>query len=582
MITAPHFTAWYKLALRKRSKQALWSWMEDNLRFQDSPYGKRFQISESPWLKGPLEAQQDPEVQELVVCAGAQLGKTTLIQGGLCWSLVEDPSPTMVVIDTLEAAKDLAENKLNPVLDDCDLLSHLMPRTKTGRKKLRIHFPHANLLIGPANNSFLRSHTIKRGFGSECAKWPPGAMKNFRARAKRYPNRQFLFESTPLEEWDDFWQAYLAGTQEEWGLRCEECEELFVPNFREVITWEDSPTTRPKGQWDYRKVRETVRMVCPHCERAHKQEPEVIRRMNDRGGYVVRNPGASGRTRSFRFNSLILPPSVLSWGDLVEEFLKAKQLVHHGFTDPLKQFVNLQLAEPWRQEEYVDEDPIEISIYTPDTAWRDEKKRYLTFDCQKELEDFWAVARAWGTDGASRLLDFRRPRSFDEIEEFAEEFKIPPNRVFGDVQYMRTQVVIELAKRRWHGLEGADDESFAHYEILPNGSKRTIHKCFSKPVQQKGLNLPRAPHIWRWSNPAVKDILQKLKTGDGAEWLVRDVGKLTDQYQAQMNSEHKISRMRRGKEVMVWEKIGHRGNHAWDCECMQIVVAVIQRVYGAV
>ena len=197
--------------------------MENNLRFKDSPYGQRFRIDATPWLKAPLEAQQDIETQEVIICAAAQMGKTVLIQGGLAWSLSEDPAPTMVVIDTLEAAKDLAENKLNPVLESCPKLADVMPQEKTAKKKLRIHFPQAHLLVGPANNSFLRSHSIKRGYGDEVAKWPDGALANFRARAKRFPHRQFVLGSTPIEENHDFWLSWLAGTQEEWALQCQSC-----------------------------------------------------------------------------------------------------------------------------------------------------------------------------------------------------------------------------------------------------------------------------------------------------------------------------------------------------------------------
>lgn len=565
---------------RQVDRQPLWSWMEDNLRFKDSPYGQRFRVDATPWLKLPLECQQDVEVQEIVICAAAQMGKTVLIQGGLAWSLAEDPAPTMVAIDTLEAAKDLAENKLNPVLESCPKLADIMPQDKTAKKKLRIHFPQSHLLIGPANNSFLRSHSIKRGYGDECAKWPDGAMANFRARAKRFPNRQFVLGSTPLEEAHDFWQSWLAGTREEWAVQCQGCGELFIPTFRDTIQWREDKVTRPGGAWDFKAVKETVVMECPSCRKQHQHTPETLRSMNDGGGYVETNPEASGKVRSFRFNSLILPPSVLSWGDLVEEFLKAKDLANKGFTQPLKEFVNLQLAEPWRAEEHIDDELIEIADYVPTDAWSKEARRYMTVDCQKDLADFWVVVRAWARGGDSRLLTFRRPRSFDEIETIAAEFQIPPNRVFVDVGYKRTEVVYELAKRGWHGLQGDDKETFLHKERKKDGSQRSVWKIFSTPKPERGLNLPKAPHVWMWSNPAVKDILQKLKLGKGSRWEVCDVGNLTEQYQIQLNSERKQLYRRGGRDVYVWEQIGHRPNHGWDCECMQIVVAVIQKLYG--
>ena len=84
-----HFVHWTKQGLRAVDRQPLWGWMENNLRFKDSPYGQRFRIDATPWLKAPLEAQQDIETQEVIICAAAQMGKTVLIQGGLAWSLSE-------------------------------------------------------------------------------------------------------------------------------------------------------------------------------------------------------------------------------------------------------------------------------------------------------------------------------------------------------------------------------------------------------------------------------------------------------------------------------------------------------------
>jgi hypothetical protein len=552
--------------------------MEDNLLFRDSPYGQRFKISETPWLKEPLACIPDNEVQEVWIKSAAQLGKTVILQGGIAWTLAEAPGPTMVVIDTLDSAKELAEEKINPTLESCPQLRDQMPDDKVGKKKLKISFPQASMLIGPANNSFLRQKSIRYLWCDECSKYGEGNIQNAKARTKRYANRRQFFVSTPTTDDHDFAQGWQGGTCEEWSLQCQGCEQLIVPTFKDVMVWDDDEKTKPKGKWDYKEVRKTVRLKCPHCGHEHTHTPEVIRRMNDGGGYTVTNPEASGRVRSFRFNTLCLGPSIVSWEDLVEEFLKAKSLARKGFTQPLQEFLNLQLAEDWKAHEHLDEDLITFDDYSPADKWEHEARRYMTVDCQKDLIDFWVVVRAWAKNGDSRLLGFRRPRSWDEVAEIAAEFEIPPNRVFVDVQYKRNDVITELARRGWHGFQGEDNDSFLHIESWPGGVKKKRWKIFSKPTAQKGMNLPRAPHVWMWSNPAVKDILHRLKIGKGSKWEVCDLGTLTEAYQKQINSEHKVERRRGGKSVMVWENF--RENHAWDCECMQVVVATIQKLYG--
>jgi hypothetical protein len=83
--------------------------------------------------------------------------------------------------------------------------------------------------------------------------------------------------------------------------------------------------------------------------------------------------------------------------------------------------------------------------------------------------------------------------------------------------------------------------------------------------------------LFHWSNPTCKDILANLRDGNGAEWLA--YAEAGEDYQAQMFSEKKVQRHDRvGQVVYEWRKIGKRQNHLWDCECMQIVAALMGRV----
>lgn len=553
--------------------------MEANLRFRDSPYGQRFRIDETPWLKGPLACIPDNEVEEIWLCCAAQLGKTTIMQGGVAWSLVESPGPSMVVMDSNDAAKDLAENKLNPTLESCKYLADQFPNDRSSKKKLKIQFPQATLMMGPANNSFLRSHSIRWLWCDEVSKYLPGNVARAKARTKRFQNRRRFFSSTPELDGDDFSIGWKGGTQEEWALQCQGCGELILPEFHKVMVWDDNEKTHPGDLWDYLEVRKTVRLKCPHCEHQHEHTAANIRAMNGGGGYIRRNPEGTNRIRSFRFNALCLPPSVLSWGDLVEEFLRAKVEARKGYTSPLKEFVNLQLAEFWDESEHVGTEQLELGDYEPSEEWPDEAMRFLTVDCQHELADFWAVARAWSREGESRLIAFRRPKSFDEIQALAEELNIPPNRVFLDIGYERATVLGECSRRRWVGLRGEDHESYLHIVKDGETSKRR-QKLFSQIKRERVGNLPFAPAVIRWSNPTVKDILNRLKRGRGAKWGVCDVGALTEQYQTQLDSERKreIVNKATGQTSIRWVKF--RENHGWDCECMQVVAAAVARLFA--
>ena len=296
--------------------------------------------------------------------------------------------------------------------------------------------------------------------------------------------------------------------------------------------------------------------------------------MTGGGGYVSTNSNPVPKTRSFSFNQLTLPPSVMPWSSLVIDFLKAKRSAATGFITPLREFVTLRLAEPWKEANHIDVASVVASAYEPSEEWEDEKHRFLTVDCQQYLEEFWVVARAWAEGGASRLLTFRRATSFEEIREIQQEFKIADSRVFLDVGYQRERVLVQCAKYGWIGMRGEDTDSYPHE--LQGGGK--VKRVYSKPTRISSTGRV-SPPVFRWSNPSVKDMLHVLKTGRGQAWDVCSLGEMADTYARQIDSERKQEQQdKNGKPRLIWKQI-RRDNHGWDCECMQLVAALICKLF---
>jgi len=557
----------------------LWDWMHDNITLKDSPYGGKFVISETPWLREPLSCITDPAIMQLTIMSGAQLGKTTVIQGGVAWALSEDPGPTMVISDAGDSLENLAENKINPVLESCPALARVMPDNRNGKKKLKIKFPQATVMMGPANDSFLRSHSIRYIFGTEVSAWSPGNVQRSKKRTTRWSDRKRVYESTPKLAGDDFCAEWEQGSQEEWNFECLGCGGMIEPDFSEIIKWDENEATRPEGKWDFKEVRKTVRLECPECGHAHKHTAGTSRMMNNGGRYVAKNPGANERNRSFRFTALCLPPSVCSWEDLVEEFIRANQQAKTGYTTPLQEFVNLQLGQPWVEERYVKIKDLALDDYDPSVKWDDQAFTIMTVDCQQYLADFWVCIRQWSRDGRSRLVRYERPKSFEEVEEIREQNGVKSGLVFVDRMYKPDEVAAACAKYGWRMMQGEDT---ADYLISETKGKRKLKR--RRPVSNKvRVSISRNSPIvllFRWSNPTVKDILATLKEGKGAEWLACDVGEQTEAYQKQVNGERKTESIdRHGNTVLMWKKF--RENHALDCECMQVAAAIVMGCFGS-
>lgn len=562
------------IAFAPESREPVWQWAHTELELRESPYGKKFVVDETPWLKEPLEQIPKNKVREIVLQCCAQGGKTVSMSAAICWALAQQPGPTMVVAQTEDAAKKFSRQRLLPMVNSSARLAALMPQDRHEKTTREILFANATLMIGPANESFLRAHSIRWLFCDEASDWKPGLLDQARARTTRYWNRRHWIASTPLEVGSDLDRAFMAGDRREWHLACPECGELIDPEFAKVVRWDSDATTKPGGEWDFDKMRATVRMECPHCEARIENTDANFRKMNRRGKYVAKNPTAPAHLVSFRFNSLCLPPSMLSWADLAEQFLRAKVEESRGYLVPLKEFVTLRLAQAWDDDAALQVKPVELNDYDPANEWPEERVRFMTVDCQQELEDFWLVVRAWGEDGQSRLVDFCRPKSFAEVEALRLKHKVKPHLTFVDCGYQRYRVLSECAKRGWAAMRGEDVDDYLH-----TGKGRSVRRPYSPASRGDARDgTGRGAIVFRWSNPTVKDLLHLLRTHRGAAWEVCDPGELLEEYQRQMDGERKKQVVDRfGRAKRRW--VSFRANHAWDCEAMQVVAACIANLF---
>jgi len=559
-------------ALAERNAGGIADWALDNVKLRESPYGGQFRADETPWLLEPLAAHADPGNQTVVMSCAAQTGKTVSMSVAIAYSLSQNPSPHLVTFQDEDSYKDYSKERLGPILESCPALKDQWPSDRHRKTISEVFFHSCTLKLGPANNSFLRSWSIRFLYGDEVSAWRPGMLARAKARTTRYWNRKHWFSSTPELVGDDFDTEYRSGTCEVWHLKCQGCGELFAPSFYDCMRWESNELTKPGGVWNYEEVAKTVTMACSHCDHAHTNTEANWRQMV-KGGYVATNNNPTPRVRSFSFNQLTLPPSVMPWSDLVIDFLKAKQHAAAGYTQPLREFVTLRLAESWKPSNHMETERIEVSdAYRPEDAWEDEHTRFLTVDCQNYLEEFFCIVRAWSKGGASRLLAFRRVSSFDEVEELRKEFEVAPQRTFLDVGYQRARVLAQCGRFGWVGLRGEPSVDFAH-----TGNGRTIRRLYSKPTRVSSTGRV-APPVFRWSNPSAKDILAALKAGKAQPWEVCKMDpELAEEYAKQLDSERKKEVIdKHGRAEMRW--VSFRANHAWDCECMQVVAACIAKL----
>jgi hypothetical protein len=197
-----------------------------------------------------------------------------------------------------------------------------------------------------------------------------------------------------------------------------------------------------------------------------------------------------------------------------------------------------------------------------------EVKRFQTIDRQRD--HFWSVVRAWCADGSSRLLWCGKLLTTEAAEDVRRRFDVEPQLCFEDAQFSTAHVYEDCIRFGWTALHGSGDDGFTH--IRRDGSKVT--KFFSA-IKQTQVPGGYARYMF-WASDPVKDALGALVGGQSHPWEIpQDVG---DEYLRQIRGEAKRERVSKttGRSEWRWVKTGP--NHYWDCEAMQVAVAMALKV----
>lgn len=301
----------------------------------------KFSFDATPYFRKPLDDLSTTSgIKTVVVCAGAQLGKTELLLSAVCYWIANDPKPIMCVWPTVDVAKRVIMSRLDPALAVVpEVKARLIPERSRKRGNTTFHkrlIGGGDLIITGANAPApLRSSPINFALLDEVSAFPGSTDEGdvldlVAARQYTYPHTaKTLLTSTPLDEGTcRITRAYLETSQQKYFVPCLQCGHAFVITFAD-IQW-------PKGQPD------KAVLVCPSCGRPHDDfdKPEQLRNGEWRGTAEGGDPTMAG----YWISGLYSP--WLRYGAIAAQHAKVRK-------DPprLRVFVNTVLAETWRVED---------------------------------------------------------------------------------------------------------------------------------------------------------------------------------------------------------------------------------------
>jgi phage terminase large subunit GpA-like protein len=295
----------------------------------------------TPYLREPMDCLSPSSPwRRVVLMFGSQMGKTEVVLNWLGAIIHLWPAPSLLVQPTIDMAKRLNRQRLDPLLSETPVLRELVAPARSrdsGNTMFSKEFRGGLFVLTGANSgSALQSMPAANLAADEVSSYPLEAddkgdpLENAEARTTTFPMGKVLITSTPgtrgacriTEEFER------RSDQRRFHVLMPCCGSLEVLRWSEHMKWD-----RPDGE---------VWCECPACgERVGQYHKTAMLT----GAVWRASVKGDGLTAGFHLPGWYAPAGWTPWEQIRDEFLRAKE-------DPLllKGWVNKRAAEAWEDE----------------------------------------------------------------------------------------------------------------------------------------------------------------------------------------------------------------------------------------
>lgn len=302
-----------------------------------------WRTSRTPYLREIMDnlSAQSP-VEDVVLMAAAQLGKSEAILNALGYLVDHSPGPAMIVQPTVELAKRFSRQRIDPLFGDTPRLKDKVAGEGHSRdaanSMLAKDFMGGTLIITGANSAVgLRSMPARWLLLDEIDGYPAdvdeeGAPIDLaEARQRTFTRRKRIKCSTPTIAGSSAIEAaYDASDQRRYHVPCPRCGVL-QPLVFERLTWTKLGLPPSKAVYQ-----------CAACDGIIENHEKT--EMLARGEWVAARPDADPKIRGYHLSALYSPVGWLSWGQIAEGFVKARKN-----PEKLRVWTNTVLGEAWAE-----------------------------------------------------------------------------------------------------------------------------------------------------------------------------------------------------------------------------------------
>lgn len=531
-----------------------------------------WRTSRTPYLKDPMRAFTDPNVNRIVMVASSQVGKSELELNIIGYIIAQDPGSILYIQPSEGDAKKFSRQRIAPMIRGCKQLRGKVADVKSrdgGNTILQKLFPGGSLTLTGSNSApALASMPIRYVIGDERDRWADSAgtegdpWELAQARQITFYNRKSVEVSTPtIKGSSKIEESFLQGTQERWEHRCPHCGEY------SEISFETVKHKIIKKQVNGREVIDVdvEGHVCAACGCIMSQNE--MRKQSAK--WVAENPEAyKSGCRSFWLTAFASP--WVEWRSILLDVYR-----NQDNPEKLKVVYNTKLGKLWehrdvsqsdeellkRLEEYPAELPDGVLCLTCGVDTQDDRMEY-------EVVGWGKNGESWGIKKGYILTPPDAPETWERLDDVIDHaYKFKNGQALA--------IAITLVDSGGHFTQ----------TVYEQCRKRQVKKVFAiKGRGGEGIPIVNPPkRVAIRDNKRVTCWLYSLGVDAGKAIIYSNIQIQTPgarfchfpkghergydiNYFNGLISERMTKRKTAGGYKWVWEKLpGHRRNEALDC-----------------
>lgn len=308
-----------------------------------------YRTARTPYMRAIMDALSPHHpASRVVFMKSAQVGATEVGNNWIGYCVHRVPSPILAVQPTVDMAKRLSQQRLDPLFEDSPVLRELIMPSRardSGNTILSKRFEGGQLILAGANSAVgLRSMPARMVFLDEVDAYPgdvdeegdPISLAEARTISFGHRKKLFLASTPTIKGMSRIEREFEASDQQRCHVPCPLCGALQHLEF-ERLRWTNGAP-------------ETAAHLCVHCEGFFEERHKTAFMAEANGArWIATAPPdkiEEARRRGvvgYHINGLYSPLGWLSWAEMARKWEQVQ-----GDDAELKTFRNTVLGETWQ------------------------------------------------------------------------------------------------------------------------------------------------------------------------------------------------------------------------------------------